>query len=365
MKLLINKSLEGAQEIQDLTGSYYANNDFERIRTDWLLAQQKITELVGKAVIDRALTHYYSDSYTSPLLGGESGVGSGSASSGLIDVNNELVYALQVPIAYMATLSYYQSNIVGHEDSGRKVKIDNQNEKLPWEWMMDKDDLAQLRKIHQTTDRLIRFLEDNSISEWIEGAKRVLTRKLFVNTVELFQEAYPIDMSPTFFYTVLSFNHEVQTKAIKKALGAQYAPLLAYWQTFADTDNPEAAEGSGVGSGAGSGIEGDAQIDETKQEILEAVQRCIPLLVMIVAVKRLNLQVLPEGVVQTFKSMLQTSSSSQAALLQVIKEWRDMMTEDANTALDDIKLLIQASDPDANTYTLAPTNNEDEKFFQL
>lgn len=358
MKLLINKSGIGAEELQSLTGSYYQNNDFSRIQTDWLLAQEDVSKLVGAAVMDRALAHYHSSAYRYPLADQEEG--SGSAGSGLTDVDNELVYALQVPIAYKATLRYYQSNIVSHEDAGRKLKIDNQNEKTPWEWMMDRDDLAQVRKANETMDRCITFLEQSQVEEWLESDRRKMTRELFVNTTSLFHDAYPIDSSPRFFYTVTPFIREVQERKIKKALGASYAPLLAYWQSFADTEYPVSE-----GSGSGSGLPGIPEVNETYEELVTLVQRVVPLLVMVLAVKRLNVQVLPDGVVQTFKSMLQTRNASQAVTLDLVRAYCKELEEDAGYALDDIRRLLNASDPEALNYPLQPKNCETNKFFRF
>jgi len=364
MQLLINQSSQGATEIQQLTGSYYQNNRFERIQTDWLLAQEALQKLVGKAVMNRALEHYHSDDFISlsdsysPLQGGSGGVGSLSSAE---DLSNELVHHLQIVIAYKATFNYYQSNIVSHEDAGRTVKIDKENEKLPWEWMLDRDDRAQLKKINETGDRLFTFLEENSIREWIESDQRKATRDLFVNTSALFHEAYPIDMSPRFYYTIVPFIREVQTRTIKKAIGAEYSKLLAYWKTFADTDNPEDQSSS---ASASAGLPAEAELDEYYEGLLHDVQKVVPLLTMVLAVKRLSLQVLPDGVVQKFQSEFQAIHSSKPALVEVIRMHCEALTEDAEDALDDIKGMIQANDPEATDYQLLPTNDESNKFFR-
>src|SRR5690606_19117579 len=103
--------------------------DFAKIRTDVELATDAMTKLVGGDVMARALAHYASTEYLLPDTGADPETSSGRRR------NDQLVRFLQVPIAYHATFRYYQTNLVGHEDSGRKVKIDNQNERMPWEWM--------------------------------------------------------------------------------------------------------------------------------------------------------------------------------------------------------------------------------------
>ena len=342
MDILFNRNGNGSKELRDATGSYYANNDFAKIRTDVELATDAMTKLVGGDVMARALAHYASTDYLLPEPTAEQ------------KRNDQLVRFLQVPIAYHATFRYYQTNLVGHEDSGRKVKIDNQNERMPWEWMLDRDDAAQMRKANETTDRLIWWLEDNRIAEWMNSENRRATRSLFVHTAALFQDAYPIDLSPRFFYTVLPFNREVQQVKIKKAIGTYYQQLLNYHQAVT-------AEGSGSGS-SGGGIPGED--DAFLSELLLLVQKVIPLLTMVMAVRRLNLQAMPDGVVQHFKSMQAARGSSQPALQEVVNAYISSLEKDANYLLDDIKILIQSADPEAGEYPLAAKNRDCYKYFR-
>ena len=85
---------------------------------------------------------------------------------------------------------------------------------------------------------------------------------------------------------------------------------------------------------------------------------------MAMAVKRLSLQVLPEGVVQQYKSETQARSSSSPALKDIIEWHVKKLKDDANDHLNDIKIILQAEDPLANTYRLMPENVETNKFFR-
>ena len=337
--MLFNKDNKGAEELRDRTGSYYANNKFDRIATDVMLAEHAMIKLVGQEVYDRAHDHYQGSEYQ---------LESPSAAQKL---NDDLVRMLQIPIAYRATFNYYQSNIVSHEDAGRKVKLDPENEKMPWEWMLDRDDRAQVSKGNKTTDMLISWLEEKSIPEWADSENRTTARSLFVYNEEIFQDAYPIDQSPRFFYTTLAWNKEVQEREIKKALGSTYTDLLEYHIGFT--------------TGSESGMSGiPSEQDEEMEELLKLVQKAIPLLVMVKAVKRLSLQVLPEGVVQQFMSESQGRGASQAALLEVIKYQVKRLEDDAEDIFDDVKLWLQRADPESGEFQLLPKNEESDKFFR-
>ncbi|MEX2566637.1 MAG: hypothetical protein WD431_11890, partial [Cyclobacteriaceae bacterium] len=310
------------------------------VATDVMLAESELTKLVGQAVYDRAHTHYQSTDYQTA---------NPSADQAL---NDQLVLLLQIPIAYRATFNFYQSNLVSHEDAGRKVKIDPENEKMPWEWMLDRDDEAQVRKANQTTDMLLAWLEDKQLSEWMESQNRKTSRKLFVHNEAIFQDAYPIDASPRFYYTVLPWNREVQERTIRKALGTKYAELLNYHIN------------GNTGSGSGSSGIPSADGDPDMEELLGLVQKAIPLLVMVMAVKRLSLQVLPEGVVQQFKSSTQSRGASEGALMEVITWQAKRLQDDAAEVLDDVRLWLQRADPESGTYQLLPENKEENKFFR-
>lgn len=343
--MLINKSGNGAEELQQLTSSYYANNDFDRARTLWILEENKMTALVGGDLMSRALSHYHSSAYKKANPSADEAK------------NDKLVELLQIPIAYRTTLRYYQLNTVSHETSGRKVKIDRENESMAWEWMIDKDDEAQLRMAHETTDMLIDWLETNRIAEWMNSENRRATRELFVNSIGLFQKAYPmVDFSQSFFYTVVPFLREVQNMALKKALGSHYTPLLQRWTS----GTPDSGSGSAIG-----GIpSANAEQEEFYDTLLSYVQAVQPLLTMVIAVKRLSLQVMPEGVVQHFKSMVQSRSASQIPLADVVKLHSDNLDKDAKAILDDIKVFIRSADPEAGVYKILPENSETNKFFR-
>lgn len=339
--MLFNKSNNGAAELKELTSSYYANNKFDAIRTQLILEEEAMIKLVGQPLYDRANTHYNSSNFRK------------AEPSELEALNDQLVDKMRMPIAYKATFRFYQLNIVSHEDTGRKYKINNENEKLPWEWMLDRDDEAQVRMANETMDLLFDWIERKNIPEWINSDQRTAARKLFVNSPLIFQDAYPMtDGSWRFFYTTAAFNKEVQTIRIAKVLGARYAPLLEYWQT-------QMLSGS---SSTGSGIP-SADDTELYDKILALVQKIIPLEVMILAAKRLSLQTMPYGVVQHFKSMFQGRDSASVPLEEVIRRYTVQLSGDSSYIMDDLKQLLQDSDPASRAYRLLPENDECKKFF--
>ncbi|WP_421977828.1 DUF6712 family protein [Roseivirga seohaensis] len=337
--MLFNLTNNGASELQSLTGSYYQSNDFDRTEPFVILAEEWMIDLTGQALYDRLLEFYTAEPAETPTEEDK--------------LNAKLLQAYRMPIAYKATFDFYQTNLVSHEDTGRKVKLDKNNESMAWEWMLDRDDLAQLQLIGKTTDRLFKFLDKQKVNEWLASENRMAARKLFVNSVELFNNIYPIDKSHLFYQTILPFISEVQRTKIKPALGAYYADQLeAYQRTNSEAEEVE-----------GSGSEGGGLASELDQTMIEKIQQCVPLLAMIIAVQRLSLQALPYGVVQQFKSDRESRSASTPTLEAVKNAWISNIEPSAKEYLEQLRDYVKSLDSEVITRDYIPENSPKNKFF--
>ena len=342
--MIFNKGNKGAEELQKLTGNYYASNKFEKIETEIMLESERILALIGNGVFSRAEDHYNGATYKLPAA--PEGETEEQLDTRLL--NDKLVQHIQLPIAMMATYHFYQGNIISHEDAGRKVKIDSTNEKLPWEWMLDRDDQANLRKAYSTIDRLLRFLDENKLEEWMESDARKTSKELFVPNTAAFNDVFPIDNSPRFFYTIVPFLKEVQRLKIKDALGSEkYEELLEYVKRDTSQDS-----------------ESSPSIEEELEDLLALIRQAMPLLAMVIAVKRLAIQVLPEGVVQQFKSLNTSVNASQPVLADMIALFTRQLQNDGEIALNNVMKFLRTETPDLYDYPLIPGNPSTNKIFR-
>ena len=329
MTILFNKDNNGADELRELTSSYFASNNFDRIKMKVLLAQEDVATVIGKTVMEKVLAHYNGDNYP----------------DGDTDEQKfltELVPYIQMPIAYKATFDYYQANELTHEDNGRKMKLDPNTERTPWQWQIDRDDYLNMRLYYKTLDRLILYLEENNakITEWKDGNARKTANSLFIRNAKEFDRVFPIDESGSFFYAIVPFMQEIERRFILPVLGDDLSDLK------------EARIGT-------------EDVSEANQAKIDAPVNAIPLLTMEMAVKRLSLQVLPEGVVQNYLSSSADRKASQAATLDHIKEVSRMFEHDGNEALDDLKeLLLPEDDTESVITDFIPDNSENRKHFR-
>lgn len=134
--MIFNRDHNGAEELRNLTGNYYANNEFNKIRSDVKAATYSLCRIIGDAVYNRALQAYTNKE--------ESGTDEGQ----IADVD-KFIGLVQRPIAIMATLQMYRKNDVSHEDSGRKVVVASDGtDKIPWEWQLDRDDTIHMEEYY-------------------------------------------------------------------------------------------------------------------------------------------------------------------------------------------------------------------------
>lgn len=314
MAMLFNKDNKGSEELRTLTGSYYNNNNFEKMIPHIDIVTQDVIHIIGKEVYNRALTAYQS-------------------SDSIADIDAELIYRIQLPIAIYATLRMYQRNDVSHEDTGRKVKIDKNSESIPWEWQLDKDNKLHLDDYFKAVDLLISFLDANDIAEWTNSEAKRIAYSLFIKNADQFNEYYPIERSGRMYMLLLPFIREVERRHIKNVLGDDYKRFLL----------------------------GTDLTEEETELIQDYVCPPIPLLAISIALKRLPLGLIPFGVVRHYTSSSQTMNASEIASLDDINAVSAALLAEANEMINELK---KERNP-GEDYRLIPHNCRHHKYMQV
>lgn len=309
--------IKTSEELRKLTGSWYASNDFERVEQDIELETEELAKIVGDEIIEQAESIADNPAATAE--------------------DKMFLKRVQLPIALMSTYRFYQSNIVSHDQSTRKIKVDSENEKLPWEWMLDRDDAAHLSKAQRAVDRLISYLDQSNNTIWDASDKKKAAKKLFVNNTEIFAEYYPIDNSSRFYYLAIPLLQEVQVHKIKPALGADYKIIH-------------------------DALMNDSALSELQLELLDLIRRAQVLSTIALAVRRLNIKVLPDGIIKSMKSESQTVNANRPADVDEISYFSRRIDSDAFDAIDDIKRKRFENTPEYLEYKLLPNNNPKDKF---
>lgn len=308
--------IKSSKELRKLTGSWYASNDFEPIEQDIVMETEELAKFIGDDIVEKAQEIADKETPT--------------------DEETKLLKHVQLPIALMAVYRFFQSNNVSHDQSTRKIKVDSENEKLPWEWMLDRDDAAHLSKAQRAVDRLISFLDKSDYAEWNNSPNKKTARSLFVNNTEVFGEYYPIDNSARFYYLAVPLLREIQVVQLKPILAEDYQPLLDNFQ--------------------------DDDLSDYQIELLDYVRRAQVMATIALAVRRLNTKVLPDGIVKALKSEGQTVNATRPANVDEISYFSKRMELDAFDYIDKIKRKRFENSPEYLDYQLLPKNDPCNKF---
>lgn len=317
LKMLFNKSGSGIDELNKLTGFIYSYNNFENISTDLELAEEDIRRVVGDEIVDAAIVHYNSEFFESP---NPAPADPPEENQPNYELWTKLVKYIQLPVAYYAIHSFSQNTDISHEDTGRKVKIDAEREKLPWEWMLEKDEKAILKKAGRTTDRLIAFLDKNIgvFTAWASSNARKEIIGQFIDSASMFNEIYPIDNSRRFFLTISPFIREAERKYILPALGDEiFNRIKTGLSTIADPD-----------------AEPPVTAWEDTDKLLPLIRVPLALFAMSIAVDRLAIEVIPEGVFQNIVSDRLTQNAKVAAATDMRREASKSLMNQANNELN-------------------------------
>lgn len=282
--MLFNRDNNGSDELRYLTGSYYANNDFNKIEYDLCIATDDVARVVGKQVIEKATMLYAKYE------------------------NLDLVQKIQRPIALLGMLRFMQKNDLSHEDTGRKMKISENDEKIPWEWQIEKDDRLQLEEYYRSMDRLIDYMTETKEESWINSEQHKQTEKLLIRNAIQFDQYFPINSSSRMFVLLSPFIKEVERRFIKPALGNDYDRLRM-----------------------------QTNLSEKDKELLEYVIAPIPLLTMSIAIRRLPLSVVPCGVIQNYISSSQSMNAGEVPSIEIIREVSSWLYDDAMVLIEEMK----------------------------
>ena len=264
--------------------------------------------------------------------------------------NTDLVNLVQSAIANTAFRDYTTTNDLRHSVTGRKSAINPATEKQAWEFFIERDNAGLNFRIQKSLNRLIDYLETNRIPEWTGSNVYKVRHRVILSDLDIFSRFYPIENSLELFCQLLPFQLEMQRKYIAPVLGEE---LLQ--QLIALDPN---ASGSGV--------------DNSKLQILfEYAGPALALWTMATGIKRLSVKLLPEGLVQQFKSSVQSRDSSfnvngkekdliVSALMRDAREATDMLENQIR--------IIEASESETEIVEvsmLADRNISTNKYFSI
>jgi len=344
--------ITSAEQIRNLTGSYYANNDFEKICSTLKAVEDEIADIIGREVMESLVEESKNQEVTLSFttedgkvlkvgdkeftIEGDTLKMADYSPYGIIGrvegdtlhlSNSRAVYACQQAVAYMATMRFYRLNDISHENMGRKVKIDKENEARPFEWQLARDDRAHLEEYYRALNRLIRALEPDPRFIATDIWKRM--DALIVKDADSLSYLTGLDPSPWLYLRLLPYLDESQ-RFVRKAYG-----------------------------------EGFSDISGADDELQHAAQMSVALGAIALMGRRTSLQALPYGLMKIFESD-GGGNRKEAAALDRLDDYLKHLSKEQHYWIEEMKQLRdEAAGLEAASHLQMPENDPRNKYMRL
>lgn len=309
--MLFNKDMHGSRELYELSGTFQASTDFHGIESEIDTATAEVAAIVGDEIIAAA-----DKAYNAPIPSKQQAA---------------LSLAVRKPIAYLAIALHARLNGLSHGETGRKLKVDD-NEKIPFEWMIDRDDREMRERYYRAIDALIRFLEGSGETAWKAAAAKQRTANCIVKGLADLEDVYPIEHSYYTFYKLVPILLEVQNGRLCQVLGTETVAAL---------------------------IAGGTQVAGVRALAI----RFLVLQAMVQAVQRWSVDVFPLAVARRFAPSYQGNKENRAATMEEIDWYLSKLSLQAKSA--ELELRDAAAGNPWKDASLLPENRLDKKYFTV
>ncbi len=290
-----------SEQLRDVTGSWWANADFSRIERIVYAVEHELATVIGSDTMEW-------------LAAGE-----GRSSEAWLHA--------ACAVGYMACMRYYRLNDISHQDGGRKVKIDKENEARPFEWQLARDDRAHLEEYYRALDRLLYELRDVEVFQRSNVWQQ--QQRLIIKDADTLSQLTGLDPSPWLYLRLVPFLMESQ-HFVGKAYGADLCSI--------DTDFPM---------------------------LMEAAQRAVALGALALMGRRTSLQTMPYGLMKLFESN-GGGNRQEAAALDRLDDYLRHLSREQHYWLNEMKQLRdEAEGGEQPTHLQMPDNKPNDKFMRL
>lgn len=304
MNLLFNTtSSVGNTDLKVLLGFIDADLKIQNLKPDLITATNDVINLVGEKVYNIAFAKYE-----------------------LVDqtpADKALIYAIQYPIAINAYRMYAPSNDVSHTNDGRKMRQDDAV-KMPFEWMLDRDNAALEKRYYRALDDLVRLLDRSKVdveteatlyTVWRNSTSYQLVHKLFISTVPEFDEIFPIN-SRLLLIKLAPGISNCERYEIVPRIGLLRATLLK------EANNTDQAEPADV-------------------ELIRLIKEACVAYSFYWAMPRLSVQLYPEGVLQHVTSDGATTRGARPTMGTETQEAAQAWKKDFDRIIISIEELLK------------------------
>ena len=291
---LFGRDGDGAQEILELIGVISAGVSFDKWEPLFPFGIRDVSAIVGRSVVlDLADVYNAEEGEQRDLVMSIEGM-------------EEALTYLRQAVALFTWLKIIPTLDAQHDENGRSRRL-GENEKgltALQEW---KDEQNILRLAYEAVDALIETMTIHHHQYWLDSPKYSMRKSLLVRNKEEFDEYYNIG-SHRLFVTLLPMLREIQQGSVAPIVGSDRMRQL---------------------------VGGDSLLESI---LGDTARRALVLLTMEKAIRRLPVEVMPEGIVQVQFS--QPVSSRLKADKEARQAVADSLAADGGLALSRLADLV-------------------------
>ena len=334
MELLFNQTLndkalmgEGSKELKSLLGFIDADLNLKNILPDIITATNDVIDLIGIEVYIKAVEAYNAGDTA--------------------EADKPFVYSVRYPIAVNAYRLIAPSNDLSHTNNGRKMRQD-ENQKLPFQWMLDADNAALEKRYYRALDDLIKFLDRSKVEDeltttlytiWTNSDAFIATQKLFIRTVSEFDDCFPIQ---------------------SRLLLIKLAPGISKCEQYEIRPRVSVEKFNALKSA----LKSNTPIsDATDLTLIRLIREASAAYSLAWAMIRYSAQLFPEGVLQHVTSEKATTKGLKPTLKNEPEAIRQAFMDDANIAFAEIEKLLEPPLLIDETAVIIPAQTFGDKYF--
>lgn len=312
MQLLFNENNDGQTEIKAVLGFLDGGFTYANLETDIKLNTPYLIDMVGSDVYNTIAGYY---------------VTPGSPGTPL---EEQLELALHYSRTYILSLAYLDfapDNDLKHSNSGRTFSS-TENEKIPWEWQVDKSDSSIRRRAYRALDQLMALLDESEWPEWTGSDQYKRANRIFIKNTLAFDKVFPIQRSGQLYYRLVPFMEDFENDKVR--------PIL----TPTVFDDLKAA---------------DAPTDDQKK-LLEFILKAVAYLALGKGLKAFPVEMMPDGL--RFQEDTKSKSEVRAETMQFLNSEGEKYLRRLEFELEQQNLTFEQIHPVQGL-------DEDEKFVSL
>lgn len=288
-----NKNDDGMSEIKEHIGGISADINFNNVKPDITRAASFVTDVVGKTIYDSLVDHYHSENFDNSEY----------------KELNEAIWHLQEAMAWKGLNEYIAEGEVFFDNSGIHIQKSNDKQSTAFEWQIDKLISKYIKTAYEGIENLLTCLNatPDKFTAWKDSDFAKESKSLFIQSATEFDKSLYTNKSQRLYMSIQPIMRRIEDNEIKDVLKERFDKLKM-----------------------------NSELSETEKKLRTMTCDAIAHLAMSKAIVQFPVEIMPDGVVEKFKSFFSSMNASKEARQAVAGKTQDYYRAEAKLILNKI-----------------------------